>query len=139
MKKLIRNILYRKKNTILRKKKRLIPVLCLALISITGAQASGEELSLERALNIAFQNSPALRQASLQLEVSKRNLMAQQAGLKSHFSLSVTPFLTSSSRVFSDLTSSYNTQTQTRTSSRFTIRQPIKWTDGTLMITNNFN
>ena len=105
----------------------------------TAGNLSGEELTLDRALNIAFKNSPAMRQASLQLEINERNLFAQQAGLKSQFSLSLTPYRTSSSRVFSELTSSYNTQTLTRSSAAFTIRQPIKWTDATLTIRDQFN
>ena len=139
MKKSIRNNNHPTRGSILRKKKRLVSVLCLALISGAGVLAGGEELTLEMALNIAFQNSPAIRQASLQLEVNRRNLWAEQAGLKSQFSLSITPYRTSSSRVFSELTSSYNTQTQTRTSTAFTIRQPIKWTDAELRITDQFN
>ena len=114
-------------------------VLIFLLIFTEGQLSAGDELTLDRALNIAFQNSPAMRQSSLQLEVNKRNLMAEQAGLKSQFSLTVTPYLTSSSRVFSELTSSYNSQTLKKTSAAFTIRQPIKWTDGTLRITNQFN
>ena len=116
-----------------------VVVFSFLLISTAGTLSAGDELSLDRALNIAFQNSPAMRQASLQLEFNERNLMAEQAGLKSRFSLSVTPYLTSSNRVFSDLTSSYNTQAQTKTETSFTIRQPIKWTDATLMVTNKFN
>ena len=139
MKKSIRNNLHPTRGSILRKKRRLVSVLCLAFISASGVLAGGEELTLERALNIAFQNSPAMRQASLQLEVNERNLWAEQAGLKSRFSLSVTPYLTSSNRVFNELTSSYNTQTLTRTAAAFTIRQPIKWTDAELRITNQFN
>jgi len=139
MKKSIRNNLSQTGDSILKKKRRLISVLCLALILGAGVLAGGEELTLEMALNIAFQNSPAIRQASLQLEVSERNLWAQQAGLKSQFSLSVTPYRTSSNRVFSELTSSYNTQTQTRSSSAFTIRQPIKWTDAELRVTDQFS
>jgi outer membrane protein len=139
MKKSIRNNLNQTRGSILRKKRRMVSVLCLALFSAAGVLAGGEELTLEMALNIAFQNSPAIRQASLQLEVSERNLWAQQAGLKSQFSLSITPYRTSSSRVFSELTSSYNTQTQTRTSSAFIIRQPIKWTDAELRVTDQFN
>jgi len=117
----------------------LVVVFSFILISTAGTLSAGDELTLDRALNIAFQNSPAMLQASLQLEFNERNLMAEQAGLKSQFSLSVTPYLTSSNRVFSDLTSSYNTQTQTKTETSFTIRQPIKWTDATLMVTNKFN
>ncbi len=139
MKKSMRNNLHQTRASILRKKRRLVSVLCLALISVAGVLAGGEELTLDRALNIAFQNSPAMRQASFQLEVNERNLMAEQAGLKSRFSLAVTPYRTSSNRVFSELTSSYNTQTQTKSEAALTIRQPIKWTDGTLFITDVFN
>jgi len=114
-------------------------VLCLGLLLAMAVSAHGEELTLERALNIAFQNSPAMRQAGFQLEISERNLNAQQAGLKSQFSLTVQPYRTSSSRVFSELTSTYNTQTQTRSQTTFTIRQPIKWTDATLTVTDRLN
>ena len=109
------------------------------LLIATAGTLLTDELTLERALNIAFQNSPAMRQASLQLEINERNLFAQQAGLKSQFSLSVSPYFTSSSRVFSELTSNYNTQTLTRSAATFTIRQPIKWTDATLTIRDQFN
>jgi outer membrane protein TolC len=139
MKKSIRNNLNQTCGSILEKKRKLVSVLCLAFILGAGVLVSGEELTLEMALNIAFQNSPAIRQASLQLEISERNLWAQQAGLKSRFSLSVTPYRTSSNRVFSELTSSYNTQDLTRSSAAFTIRQPIKWTDAELRVTDQFN
>ena len=109
------------------------------LISIAGTLVAGDELTLERALNIAFQNSPAMRQAGLQLEVNERNLMAQQAGLKSQFSLTLMPYRTSSSRTFSELTSTYNTQTQEKSETTFRIVQPIKWTDGSLVITDRLN
>jgi len=113
--------------------------LCLVLISLPGFLAGGEELTLERALNIAFQNSPAILQTGYSLEASERNLMAQQAGLKSQFSLALTPYRTSSVRVFNELIASYNTQTQTKSEAALTIRQPIKWTDGMLFVTNVFN
>ncbi len=114
-------------------------VFSFLMISTAGTLSAGDELTLDRALNIAFQNSPAMRQASLQLEFNERNLLAEKAGLKSQFSLTVTPYLTSSGKVFSELTSSYNTQTQTRTETSFTIRQPIIWTDATLIVTDKFN
>lgn len=114
-------------------------ILIFLLILTDGTLSAGDELSLDRALNIAFQNSPAMRQVSLQLEVNEQNLKAQQAGLKSRFSLNVTPYRTSSDRVFSDLTSDYNTQTQTRSETTFRVVQPVKWTDGTLTLTDRFN
>ncbi|MGB2906755.1 MAG: TolC family protein [Candidatus Aminicenantaceae bacterium] len=122
-----------------RKRRRLVPVLCLGLLFVPGFLAGGEELTLERALNIAFQNSPTILQTGYSLVTSEQNLMAQQAGLKSQFSLAVTPYRTSSNRVFNDLIANYNTQTQTRSEAGLTIRQPIKYTDGTLFVTNTFN
>ncbi len=139
MKKSVRKNHHQTRDSDLRKRRRLASVLCLALISVPGALAGGEELTLERALNIAFQNSPAILQTGYSLVASERNLMAQQAGLKSQFSLAVTPYRTTSNRVFNDLIADYNSQTQTKSEAAMTIRQPIKWTDGTLFVTNVFN
>lgn len=100
---------------------------------------SADFLTLEKALEIAFRNSPAMKEAALRLEISERNLKAEQSGLKSQFNLTVTPLNLSSSRVFNELTSRYNTQDQTKSEARFSITQPIKWTDGTLTISNRLN
>jgi outer membrane protein TolC len=121
-----------------RRWRRLVPVLYLGLFLFPGLLAGGEELTLERALDIAFRNSPTIRQTGYSLVASERNLMAQQAALKSQFSLAVTPYRTSSDRVFNDLIADYNSQTQTRSEATFTIRQPIKYTDGTVFIRNTF-
>jgi len=139
MKKSVRKNLRQAWGSDLKKRRRPAAVLCLVLISLPGFLAGGEELTLERALNIAFQNSPAILQTGYSLEASERNLMAQQAGLKSQFSLALTPYRTSSVRVFNELIASYNTQTQTKSEAALTIRQPIKWTDGMLFVTNVFN
>ena len=98
-----------------------------------------EVMTLDKALNYAFRNSPSIQQAGYSLEISERNLMAQQAGLKSQFNLTVTPYSYSSQRVFNDLISQYNTQELSKTETRFSITQPIKWTDGTLSIVERFN
>ncbi len=98
-----------------------------------------EVMTLEKALNYAFRNSPSIQEAAFNLEISERNLMAQQAGLKSQFNLTLTPYRYSSERVFSDLISQYNTQKRAITETRFSITQPIKWTDGTLRIVEQFN
>ena len=139
MKESIRNKKHQTRVFFLKNKGWLVLVMSLALVPLLRVPAGGEELTLERALNIALQNSPTMRQVGFQLEISERNLMAQQAGLKSQFSLTLMPYRTSSSRVFNDLTSDYNTQTQTRTQTTFTIRQPIKWTDATLTVTDRLN
>jgi outer membrane protein len=59
--------------------------------------------------------------------------------LKSQFSLTLNPIRISDTRTFSELTSSYNTQSVTKTAASFSVRQPIKWTDGTLTISDNIN
>jgi len=98
-----------------------------------------EFLTLEKALEIAFRNSPSIQEAYFRLQTSGENLKAQQAGLKSQFSLTLNPLMVSNTRTFSDLTSRYNTQSLTKSEASFSIRQPIKWTDGTLTITDRFN
>lgn len=98
-----------------------------------------EELTLEHALAIAEKSSPSIIDAGLRLETSERNLWAEQAGLKSQFNLSITPISVSRQRLFNDLTSSYYTQENLKTEATLSITQPIKWTDGTLMIVDRFN
>jgi len=98
-----------------------------------------EILTLEKALEFAFRNSPSIKEAAYRLQTSGENLKAQQAGLKSQFSITLNPINLSDTKTFSELTSSYNTQSVTRTAASFSIRQPIKWTDGTLSVTNSFN
>jgi len=50
-----------------------------------------EFLTLEKALEIAFRNSPSIQEAYFRLQTSGENLKAQQAGLKSQFSLTLNP------------------------------------------------
>lgn len=107
----------------------------VALLSAgAAAPLAAEPLTLERALEIAFAQSPTMQNAALSLEISERNLKAQQASLKSQFNLTITPYEYSKNRVFNELVSQYNNQEQTSSSAQFSITQPIKWTDGTLSI-----
>lgn len=98
-----------------------------------------EILTLDKALEFAFRNSPSIKEAAYRLQTSGENLKAQQAGLKSQFSLTLNPLNLSDTKTFSELTSSYNTQSVTRTAASFSIHQPIKWTDGALTVTDSFN
>jgi len=109
--------------------------LLLGLLPQLGAQT----LTLEKALETAFQNSPSIQEAAFRLEISERNLKAEQAGLKSQLNLTITPISLSETRTFSELTGRYNTQNLTMSEARFSISQPIKWTDGTLTIIDRFN
>ncbi len=99
----------------------------------------GQTLTLDKALETAFRNSPSIQEARFSLTTSEENLKAQQAGLKSQFLLTLSPLTVSQTRTFSDLTSRYNTQDLTKSALRFSITQPIKWTDGTLTVSDSFN
>ncbi len=115
-------------------------VLIAALVLLPGLVYPAEEfLTLDKALEYAFRNSPSIQEASFRLETSQQNLMAQQAGLKSQLNLTLTPLSISNTRNFNDLTSSYFYQTLTKSEARFSITQPIKWTDGTVTLSNRFN
>jgi outer membrane protein len=116
----------------------LFPAAAL-ILAVLPASLSGQALSLEKALEIAFKNSPSIQEARFNLTVSEENLKAQQAGLKSQFLLTLSPLTVSETRTFSDLTSRYNTQDLTKSALRFSITQPIKWTDGTLTVADSFN
>jgi outer membrane protein len=115
-----------------------IKVLFLSIITITVAPTQ-TNLSLEDAIEIAMNNSPAIRQSKLNLERSRELLNAENARLKSNFSLNLTPFYYNKDRAFQDFYSEwYNTETK-QSSGIFTISQPIKWTDATFSINNRFS
>jgi len=117
-----------------------VAALAAGLVLAAGPPLRGQDiLTLDKALDFAFKNSPSIQTALYRLQNSGENLKAQQAGLKSQFSLTLNPLNISNTRTFSELTSSYNTQSITRSAASFSVRQPIKWTDGTLTVTNSFN
>lgn len=105
-------------------------------ISCLSAQ---EVLTLEKALNIAFQHSPALIQSKLSLEQRQLNLKAQDASLKSQFSLDVNPFNYTRNNQYDSYNSKWYANQNMASSASFGIRQPIKWTDGTISLINDFS
>ena len=111
---------------------------CLLLCLVIPGLLRAEPLALEQALELAFDRSPTMLQARHSLEISRRNLKAQRAALKSRFSLTLTPYQFSKDRIFNDLVSQYNTQEQTRLGATFSIQQPIERTDGTLSVVETF-
>lgn len=102
-----------------------------------GLSLSAQELmTLEQAMQIAEQNSPDIQRARLNLVRSQENLNAQQAALKSNFSLSVNPFEYSNERTFNDLASKWNTFETKKSYGSLTVSQPILMTDARLSLTN---
>ncbi len=95
-------------------------------------------LNLENSLEIAMINSPDIKRVEYNLERSQQSLNAQNAALKSRFSLSITPFDYITDRRFNDLGFWLTSETK-QSFGTFTVAQPIKWTDGTLALINRFS
>jgi len=94
-------------------------------------------LTLEKALEIAAENSPSVIQARLNLEGREAALKAQRAALKSKIALNITPFEYSRERSFNNFYSLWNTETTISSSGGLTVSQPITPTDGTITLRNN--
>ena len=79
-----------------------------------------------------------MKRTRLNLIRSQENLNAQNAALKSQFSLSVNPIGYSQNREFNDLISKWNSTKTTESYGLFTISQPIVLTDARVSLTNRF-
>ena len=114
----------------------------LALLIVMGASgllsSAQQGLTLEQSLQIAESNSPSMLRTRLSLVRSQENLNAQNASLKSQFSLSVNPIGYSQNRSFNDLISKWNSVKTTESFGLFTISQPIVFTDARLSLINRF-
>jgi outer membrane protein TolC len=99
---------------------------------------SQEGLTLDEALKIAESNSPSMKKVRLNLVRSQENLNAQNAALKSQFSLSINPIGYSQIRAFNDLISKWNSTRTTESYGLFTISQPIVLTDARVSLVNRF-
>lgn len=95
-------------------------------------------LNFDEAMQIARENSPDIQQARLSLLRSQELLNAQEAGLKSQFSLSVEPFYFARSRSYLQFLGGFNDSEEKRSGGTFSVVQPILLTDGTLSLRNNF-
>jgi outer membrane protein len=108
-----------------------------ALLAGSGSLAQSG-LTVEQAIKIAETNSPTMKQTRLSLIRSQENLNAQNAALKSNFSLTLNPIGYNQTRDFNELISDWNSVKTTESYGLFTISQPIVWTDARVSITNRF-
>ena len=99
---------------------------------------SQQGLTLEQALNIAESNSPDMKRTRLSLIRSQENLNAQNAALKSNFSLTLNPIAYSQNRSFNELISQWNSVQTTQSYGEFTVTQPIVLTDARISLVNRF-
>jgi len=111
-------------------------IILLFTCSLSGFSQQG--FTLEKALNIAESNSPSMKKTRLSLIRSQENLNAQNAALKSNFSLTLNPIGYNQSREFNDLISNWNSRTTTESYGLFTVSQPIVMTDARISLTNRF-
>jgi len=116
---------------------KLIFITCLiAGLSFTGF--SQQKVTLEDALNIAFENSPDIKRSRLNMEQNKELLNAQLASLKSRFAFDVTPFSYVKQDSYDELRSAWYSSETMKSSGQLSVSQPIKVFDGTLSLINRF-
>jgi len=116
--------------------KPAIFILICFIITLTAFSQQG--LTLEQSLDIAEANSPAMKITRLSLIRSQENLNAQNAALKSSFSLSVNPIGYSQLRSFNELISKWNSVKTTESFGLFTVSQPVVFTDARVSLVNRF-
>ncbi|MCC8087849.1 MAG: TolC family protein [Rikenellaceae bacterium] len=121
------------------RKVKVVRIFVLFAVAIFSVTASGQTiLTIDRALDIATEISPDLQVAFLNKERYEQNLIAQQASLKSQFSLDLNPVHYSKNRQFDNRLSQWYTNESLQTSGTFRVTQPILWTDGALSLVNTF-
>jgi outer membrane protein len=113
-------------------------VVLLLLFSLSLSGLSQQGLTLEQALSVAEANSPTIKRTKLNLTRSQELLNAQNAALKSNFSLTINPIEYNQIRAFNDLISKWNSTKTTESFGLFTISQPIVLTDARLSLVNRF-
>jgi len=109
-------------------------IFCQLLLTANAQQI----MTLESALDIARNNSPDIRRSLLNLERSEQTLKAQNAALKSNFSLSLTPFGYDQTRSFDNFNAKWFTSKTTQSFGTAMISQPFLPTDGTISLVNRF-
>ena len=117
--------------------RRYFLVFAMLITGLTGLY-SQQGMTLEQSLSVAESNSPSMKKTRLNLIRSQENLNAQNAALKSQFSLSLNPISYSQTREFDNLVSEWNTVRTAESYGTFTIAQPITLTDATISLTNQF-
>ncbi|MBN2425043.1 MAG: TolC family protein [Calditrichaceae bacterium] len=112
---------------------------CGLLLICNASLFAQNNLDFDQALDIAREQSPLIKQARLNLERSQQQLNAQQAYLKSRFSLTLEPFYYDRQNKFNEYESSWYYSETKRSLGTFIVSQPLIWTDGTIALRNEFS
>jgi outer membrane protein TolC len=122
----------------LNKKGRFGLIILMLLLLQGSVSFSQQGLTLEQALRVAELNSPSMKKTRLGLVRSQENLNAQNASLKSKFSLTLNPIEYTQNREFNELISKWNSRKTTESYGNFMISQPIVLTDARISLVNRF-
>ena len=118
--------------------KGLLLVLFICLNSSVMLQAQ-QILNMDRALEIAVENSPNMKQTELSLIRSQEKLNAQRARLKSQFAITLDPFQYEKTNRFDQQTSEWFLNESASSAGTFTVSQRFLPTDGTITLRNKFS
>jgi len=100
---------------------------------------SVDTLSLEEALATAMSQSPDMVQAELDLTRSKAGYEAYKSSQRLSATLFLTPMSYSDDLVFDDFQNVWNNSRNTQSSGRLSLSQPLRWTDGTFSLSDQFS
>jgi outer membrane protein len=121
-----------------KRKSKISLIVIILVISNLSFVFPQQGLTLEQSLRVAELNSPSMQKTRLNLIRSQENLNAQNASLKSKFSLTLNPLEYTQTREFNDLISQWNSRKTTESYGNFTISQPIVLTDARITLNNRF-
>ena len=108
---------------------KIITSLFIASACMFAANVNAQEmLTLDGALEYAYENSPSLLQSKLSMEQSELNLKAQRASLKTQFNLDLNAFQYTRQNSYDNFNSQWYLNENMTSSLSLGISQPIKWT-----------
>ena len=117
----------------------------LLLLLVAGAFTSSLSaqdtlvLTLEKALELANQQSPELMSSRRALQQSERQMVMNKADLKPNLRLSFTPFSYDRRNAFAEHNSRYNLTESMSSSIGLSVSQKVKFTGGTLNLSEGIN
>lgn len=116
--------------------KVLLPALLLYITPVPAQEPL--QLTMEKALEIAAESSPDMKNSLMSLERSQLSLLAQHASLKSRFSLNLSPAQYSKRQQYEEFNGEWYKNETFSTQGTFSVEQPILLTDGTISLRNTF-
>lgn len=96
-------------------------------------------LTLDKALEIAYLQSPDVIRSRINLEQSELRLVRQKASLKPQLGLNLSPFSYNRNYNFDELNSKYYLSEDMSSSGDISISQKVKWTGGTISLSEGIN